>query len=150
VFLINLQSGTHIETIKGKQAYCRFFNQHYQKRNKTMKKMNKVKLTGVLILGLGLLTAPAFAETDYSSMTNEEMAAMRGIMRDASQEERDAFRSEWQSRVNSMSQEERQQAVGRPDNASRDGAGNKYGKGGGQGQGNGSGGGGRGMGRGRR
>jgi len=116
-----------------------------------MKKMNTLKITGIVILGLGLLAAPAFAETDYSSMSNEDLAATRGTMRDASQEERDAFRTEWQSRVNSMSQEERQEAIGRPANAAQDGAGNKYRQGSGQGKRDGSGsGGGRGSGRGRR
>lgn len=76
-----------------------------------------------MVLGLGLLSSPVWAATDYSSKTNEELAALRGSMRELSQEERDAFRTEWQSRVNSMTQEERQQAVGRPENAVRDGAG---------------------------
>jgi len=113
-----------------------------------MKTKNK-KLAGIFILGLGLLAAPALAATDYSSMSNEELAAMRGTMRDVSQEDRDAFRSEWQSRVQNMTQEERQLAVGRPANAAQDGAGNRYGRGNGQRSGNGSTEG-RGMGRGRR
>ncbi len=100
--------------------------------------MTKIQTIGALILGLGLLTTPAWSATDYSSLTNEEIAAMRGTMRTSSQEDRDAFQTEWQARVNSMSTEERNQAVGRPDNAARDGEGYKNGNGGGRGQGRGS------------
>ncbi len=108
-----------------------------------MKKTSKRKSIGMMILGLSLLAAPAFAAQDYGSMTNEEMAAKRGTMRDAAPEERDAFRNERQSRVNTMSQEERRQASGRPENALRDGSGNKYGQGQGRGNGKGGNGGGR-------
>ena len=101
-----------------------------------MKKTSKGKSIGMMILGLSLLAAPAFGQQDYGSMTNEELAAKRGTMQEAGQEDRDTFQQEWQSRGNNMSQEERQQAVGRPENAPRDGSGNKYG----QGQGNGKGG----------
>jgi len=56
-----------------------------------------IVLVGVLSLGL-------FA-TDFSQMTMEQLNAMRGSV---STEERDAFRAEIQKRLQSMSQEERQ------------------------------------------
>ncbi len=126
------------------------------------KRINKIFKISTMALGLGLLTHPAFAATDYSSMSTAEMNEMRGTMRNASQEERDAFRNEWRSRVNNMDQEERRQYSGRPANAAGDGSGNRYGRGGGNrysgnggnsysgGGGNRYGGGGRGGGRGRR
>ncbi len=80
---------------------------------------------GVLVLGLGLLSAPAWAVTDYGSMTNEELAAMRGTMRDVSPEDQANFRAVWQERVKSMDPEQRRDAVSRPDNALRDGKGDK-------------------------
>ncbi len=113
------------------------------------KSMRTTGKFGALVIGLCLLSAPAFAATDYSSMTNDELAAMRGTMRDAEQVDRDAFRSEWQERVSNMSTEERNNAVGRPANAPQDGAGNRYGGGNGRGMSSGMGGG-QGMGRGRR
>lgn len=93
---------------------------------------------GGMVLGVCLLALPAFAATDYSTMTNEELAAKRGTMRDAAPEDRDSFRAEWQKRVNTMSQAERQSTVGRPENAPRDGAGYQYGQGSGNGSGRGA------------
>lgn len=106
------------------------------------------------ILALCLLSATtAWAAADYSAMTNDELAAKRGTIRNATAEERNAFHNEWQKRVQQMSPEERQQAVNRPANAPQDGSGRKQGQGKGSGQrlqdGSGGGmGGGRGMGRG--
>ncbi|MBC8209321.1 DUF1104 domain-containing protein [Methanococcoides sp. SA1] len=74
-------------------------------------------------LCLALLASPVWSAPDYSAMSNDEMAAMRGNMRDVSAEERASFQSEWQSRIQQMSPEERQKAVGRPDNAPADGTG---------------------------
>ncbi len=111
------------------------------------RKMTITGRIGCMILGLSLLSMPVLAATDYNNLTNEEMAAKRGTMRDATSDDRDAFRTEWQTRVNNMSQEERQLAVGRPQAAQKDGTGHQYGQGGGHGGGNG---GGRGMGGGRR
>lgn len=113
------------------------------------KKISKILKISSITLGIGLLTAPAFAVTDYSQMDTATMNEMRGTMRDASQEERDAFRNEWRSRLNNMEQAERQNYSGRPANAAGDGSGNRYGGGGSMGSGGGMGGGG-GMGRGRR
>lgn len=98
--------------------------------------MKKTMLRISTILAGSLLSATlAFAATDYSAMTNEELAAKRGSMKQSTMEERNAFQNEWQNRVQKMSPEEKQKAMGQPENALRDGSGQKQG----QGQGNGNG-----------
>ncbi len=83
----------------------------------------------IIVLGFGLLSGNAFAE-DYSQYTTEELAGMRGTLQDASEEERDDFRAEWQKRVQDMTPEERQEYTGRPENArSQPGAGRMQGRG---------------------
>ena len=69
----------------------------------------------ILALACSILADNAFA-VDYSQYTTEELASMRGTMRDASEEQRDAFRAEWQKRLQDMTREERQKYVGKPDN----------------------------------
>lgn len=91
--------------------------------------MNRKAKTALLILGFALLASPVWAATDYSSMSNEELSAQRGNMGQAGQEEKEAFRNEWQNRVGNMSQEERQNFNARSESA-RDGSGNQYGRGG--------------------
>jgi hypothetical protein len=59
-----------------------------------------------------MVVSPAWAVTDYSSMTTEELSQLRGTLRDATQEERDAFRAVWQERVRNMSTEEMQRYIG--------------------------------------
>jgi hypothetical protein len=106
----------------------------------------------ILALLFAILVGDAFA-VDYSKYTTEELASMRGTLQDASQEEREAFRAEWQKRLQNMTPEERQQYMGRPNNSgSQPGAGRMQGRGGGgKGMGRGSGrGSGGGMGGGRR
>ena len=92
--------------------------------------MRKTKMLRIsTILAGSLLSATlAFAATDYSAMTNEELAAKRGSMKETTVEERNAFQNEWQKRVQQMSPEERQKAVGQPENAPRDGSGQKSGQ----------------------
>ncbi len=102
-------------------------------------------------LSMGLLASALMIGTsalavDYSQYSTEELAKMRGTMRNATEEEREAFRAEWQKRLREMSPEERKQYMGRPENATRDGQGFQYGRGkgrGGQGMGQGMGRGGR-------
>ncbi len=79
---------------------------------------------GSIILAVSLISIPAFA-TDYSSLETSELANLRGTMRDASTEDRDAFRAEWQNRISRMSSEEAQAYRGRPENAIADGNGDK-------------------------
>jgi len=62
--------------------------------------------------------APASA-ADYSRYSNDELARMRGSMQNATTEERNAYRTEWQQRVAAMRPEERsafagKQATGSP------------------------------------
>ena len=97
-----------------------------------MKKITMFRISTILAGSL-LSAALAFAATDYSAMSNEELAAKRGSMQQATVEERNAFQNEWQSRVGKMSPEERQKAVGQPENAPRDGSGRKAGPGQGMG-----------------
>ena len=92
--------------------------------------MRKTKMLRIsTILAGSLLSATlAFAATDYSAMTNEELAAKRGSMKETTVEERNAFQNEWQKRVQQMSPEERQKAVGQPENAPGAGSGQKSGQ----------------------
>ena len=69
-----------------------------------------------IILLVGLLSVGLFA-TDFSQMTMEQLNAMRGTV---SAGDKDAFKAEMQTRLKSMSQEERQNySSQRRDNASQ-------------------------------
>jgi hypothetical protein len=59
------------------------------------------------ITGFLMSVSLAFA-VDYGSMTTEELSQLRGTMRNATFGERNAFRQEWQKRVQSMTREERE------------------------------------------
>lgn len=98
---------------------------------------NKMLRISTILAGSLLTATLAWAATDYTAMTNEELAAQRGSMKQSTVEERAAFQNEWQNRVQKMSPEEKQKATGQPENAPRDGSGQKNG----QGQSKGSGGG---------
>ncbi len=86
-------------------------------------KINKRNLVAAMIVTLSISATPAWAQTNYSAMTTEELAAKRGTMQNLTVEERNVFRTEWQQRVNNMSQEEQQKYMGKPANALRDGSG---------------------------
>jgi len=90
----------------------------------------KTITTVAIILAATLLLSgtQVGAETDYGSMTTAELGSVRGTLRDASVDEREAFRSEWQTRMSSMTREERREYTGRPENALRDGSGLKAGQ----------------------
>ncbi|OKY76738.1 MAG: hypothetical protein BM485_01315 [Desulfobulbaceae bacterium DB1] len=90
------------------------------------------------LVGIVFCGAPVFGATDYSAMSTEELAQMRGTMREAPAEEREAFHREWQQRFMNMTAEEQRKYGGPPENAPRDGSGDGYGRGG-QGMGPGSG-----------
>ena len=64
-----------------------------------MKKINIL----LSLLAAGLLVGTSALAVDYSSYSTEELSAMRGTLRNASAEERNAFRQEWQSRMQSRS-----------------------------------------------
>lgn len=71
-----------------------------------MKKEFK-KIIGTSIVGLGLLLAIPVGATDYQSYSMDELNAMRGNMATASAEERDAFRSARQEKMQALSPDER-------------------------------------------
>lgn len=60
-------------------------------------------LTVAVMLAAG---GSAYA-TDYSRYSNDELARMRGSMRNASQEERSDYRSEWQKRTGGIGKDSR-------------------------------------------
>ena len=112
-----------------------------------MKKSTILRISTILAGSL-LSATLAFAATDYSAMTTEELAAQRGSMKQSTMEERNAFQNEWQNRMQKMSPEEKQKFMGQPENAPRDGSGQKNGQGKGMGSGGSGMGSGGGMGRG--
>ena len=83
------------------------------------KRMQKIKRIGCLVCSLTMLSMPAFAATDYSVMTTEQLSAMRGTMQHATEEDQNAFRNEWQERIRNMNMTERQKYIGPPENAPR-------------------------------
>lgn len=100
--------------------------------------MSKLMRTmGMALIGLCLSVTQILA-ADYASMSTEELAALRGTMQNASQQEHAAFQQEWQNRVRQMTEEERRKYLGPPANAPRDGSGMQSGQ---QSTGNGPGGG---------
>lgn len=81
-----------------------------------------ISRTLIVLLAAGLLSVPAFA-ADYSAMSNDELSALRGTMRTATEQDRDTFRQEWRKRMQSMTPEEAERYRGRPNNAPADGQG---------------------------
>jgi hypothetical protein len=99
------------------------------KKIKVVKKMIKKTLTAkIAAIALLISSMPALA-ADYSSMSNDELSSMKGTMQNASAEEREAFKTEWQKRMQSMTPEERSTYSGRPEGASGTGSGSGQGKG---------------------
>lgn len=92
----------------------------------------KPVLTTLVVLTL-LTVAQA---ADYESMSTQELSQLRGTMYNKSDEERDAFRSVWQQRINRMSEEEKAKYLG---SGSGRGQGNRSGTGLGDGTGRGRG-----------
>ena len=86
---------------------------------------------------LAVLTMLTVAQAaDYESMSTQELSQLRGTMYNKSDEERDAFRSVWQQRINRMSEEEKAKYLG---SGSGRGQGNRSGTGLGDGAGRGRG-----------
>ena len=84
----------------------------------------------------GCVLATGLWATDFSSLTMEELVALRGKV---PVEERDAFRAEMQKRMQSMTAEERQKYMPTGKTGPMDGPGSQYGKGSGGGMGQGGG-----------
>jgi hypothetical protein len=96
---------------------------------------------GIIFLAGGVTVVTA---ADYSGYSTEDLAAMRGTLSNASDEERAAFRDEWRSRMQSLPVDQRQQytgtgAGGGNRSGPRDGSGNQFKRGSGAGMGSGSG-----------
>jgi len=92
--------------------------------------MKKAIVKSIIVSGMLALALPAFA-ADYSGYSAEELAAMRGNMRKATTQEREAFRNAWRDKTQSLSPEDRRSL--KATNSNRYGSGNKYGSGSGGG-----------------
>ena len=110
-------------------------------------------VAGIMVLGAGSVSVQA---ADYADFSNEELVQQRAQVRELAPEDRASYRTEMQSRMQSMSSDERalfrdlnnmggqgngSGQMNRYGQGSGDGSGKKhrYGQGGGQGGGNGSG-----------
>jgi uncharacterized membrane protein (DUF106 family) len=71
----------------------------------------KIGILGAILVS-AMLISSAFA-VDYSTVSTEELANLRGKMQNATVEERNAFQNEWQKRIQTMTQEERQKYIGK-------------------------------------
>ncbi len=78
-----------------------------------MKSYLLLATSGIAVL---LSAASAFC-TDYSKYTTEELSKMRGTLYNASSEEKEAFRTEWQKRLMEMTPDQRRSFAGPPSNA---------------------------------
>ena len=71
------------------------------------------KLSSVVLVFVSLMWMSGMVQaTDYSTLSTEELSRLRGSFATASQEERTAFHTEWQKRLNVMSPEELQRYTG--------------------------------------
>jgi len=75
-----------------------------------------------------LLFAVSAFGADYSAYSTEELSKMRGTLYNASTEEREAFRTEWQKRLQEMTPDQRRSYTGPPANAQagNNNLGNRY------------------------
>jgi hypothetical protein len=87
--------------------------------------MSKQIIIGSIILTLSLISFSAFA-TDYSSMETSELASLRGTMCNATPEDQEAFRTEWQLRVSGDNSGTAKMHQNRSKNRTGSGNGNQY------------------------
>ena len=85
---------------------------------------NRLLKTVLIIVTVGFV-GTALLAADYSSMTINELVAIRGTLVNTTMEERLAFQDEWQKRLQVMTLEERQKYAGSPFGFSR---GNGFGR----------------------
>lgn len=88
----------------------------------TMKALSSAALTVTLLLAG---SSAAMAARNFSVLTNDELAAARGTLKDESAETREAFRNEWQKRIATMTPVERERmekaaGITRPQSAEQD------------------------------
>ena len=88
---------------------------HKTQGARRLRMMSRIPLI-IVMLAFAIVSTNAFG-VDYSQYTTEELNNMRGTLEDASPEEREALRAEWQERLQGMTPEERQQYSGTPDDA---------------------------------
>ena len=88
----------------------------------------KTLLTLTMAAAIMLAGGNVFA-SDYSQYSTEDLSSKRGTMQNATEQEREAFRYEWQKRVQNMSQEERQEYMGKQGKGMRPGQGRMDNKG---------------------
>lgn len=101
--------------------------------------MSRYLIKSIVSSALFLLLLPAMGlSAEYQSMSTKDLSELRGTMYNASQEERDAFRTEWRKRMDQMTPEEKEQYLGAGGGR---GKGNRTGDGLGDGTGRGRGGG---------
>lgn len=72
----------------------------------------KTIIIPLICTALLLMAGTARAEKNFSTLPTGELAALKGTLQNASQEERAAFIKEWQKRVEAMTPEQRQQYTG--------------------------------------
>ncbi|NTV02495.1 MAG: hypothetical protein HGB04_06875 [Chlorobiaceae bacterium] len=70
-----------------------------------MKALFPAALTIALLLAG---SSPAMAARNFSNLSNDELAAVRGTLKDETAETREAFRNEWQKRISTMTSTERE------------------------------------------
>ena len=76
--------------------------------------MRKLMMIGIAVIAAITMTAFSAFSADYSTYATEELSQMRGTMQNATEEERESFRNEWQKRIQTMTREERQEYMGNP------------------------------------
>lgn len=70
-----------------------------------MKRLISMTATATLLF---IGSPAAHAAQDFGSMKTEELATLRGKLQNEPEETREAFKKEWQKRVDAMSPEEKQ------------------------------------------
>lgn len=93
--------------------------------------MKNLIKTALIAMTLTITGAQVYA-ADYSAMSTQELAQMRGSFENATYQDRNAFQNEWQYRMQSMNQEERQQYTMTGQSGSGQSQGMMQGKGNGQ------------------
>ncbi len=75
--------------------------------------MRKLMIIGIAVIAAITMTTGSAYSDDYSRYSTDELSHMRGPMQNATEEERESFRHEWQERTRNMTQEERQEYMGK-------------------------------------
>ena len=76
--------------------------------------MNVISRIGIGLL-LGCVCCTVAWAMDFSRMTNQELADLQGAIQNASSDEQNTFRQEWEKRLAGMSPEEKKLYAGQQD-----------------------------------